>query len=51
MCRIRIAQIIATFPPYLAGIGNVCYHKSIELAKLGHDFTISIIECFLLRLA
>jgi len=50
MRRIRIAQIVATFPPNMAGTGNVCYHKSVELAKLGHDVSISIIECFLLRL-
>lgn len=50
MRRIRIAQIMAAFPPHMAGIGNVGYHKSIELSKLGYGVTISIIECFLLRL-
>ena len=37
---VKIAQISATFPPYLAGTGNVCFHNSIELAKLGHDVTV-----------
>ena len=36
----RIAQVSATFPPYMAGTGNVCYHNAIELAKLGHDVTV-----------
>lgn len=36
----RIAQISATFPPYMGGTGNVCYNYSLELAKLGHDVTV-----------
>ena len=36
----KIAQVSATFPPYMAGTGNVCYHYAIELAKLGHDVTV-----------
>lgn len=36
----KIAQVTATFPPYMAGIGNVCYHNSFELAKLGHEVTV-----------
>jgi len=36
----KIAQVSATFPPYMAGTGNVCYYCSIELAKLGHEVTI-----------
>ena len=36
----KIAQISATFPPYMAGTGIVCYHSSLELAKLGHEVTI-----------
>lgn len=36
----KIAQVSATFPPYMAGTGNVCYHNSLELAKLGHDVTV-----------
>lgn len=40
MHRMRIAQIVSTFPPYMAGTGNVCLHNSLELAKLGHDVTV-----------
>ncbi|WP_297437248.1 glycosyltransferase [Thermococcus sp.] len=36
----KIAQVSATFPPYMAGTGNVCYHYSVELAKLGHEVTV-----------
>lgn len=36
----RIAQVVPTFPPYMAGTGNVCYHNSLELARLGHDVTV-----------
>ncbi len=32
----RVAHITATFPPYLAGTGNVCYHNARELARRGH---------------
>lgn len=33
----RIAQVVATFPPYKGGTGNVCYHNARELARRGHD--------------
>lgn len=33
----RIAHITATFPPYRAGTGTVCYHNARELARRGHD--------------
>lgn len=36
----KIAQISATFPPYMAGTGNVCYHNAVDLAARGHDVTI-----------
>lgn len=36
----KVAQITATFPPYLGGTGNVCYHNSLELAKLGHEVVV-----------
>ena len=38
--NMKIAQISATFPPYMAGTGIVCFHNSLELAKLGHDVTV-----------
>ncbi|MDQ4074975.1 MAG: glycosyltransferase family 4 protein [Chloroflexota bacterium] len=33
----KIAHVTATFPPYLAGTGNVCYHSCLQLACLGHE--------------
>ncbi len=36
----KIACIAGTFPPYFAGVGNVCYHSALELAKLGNDVTV-----------
>lgn len=36
----KVAQITATFPPYMAGTGNVCYQLSEELAKQDHDVTV-----------
>jgi glycosyltransferase involved in cell wall biosynthesis len=36
----KIAQVTSTFPPYMAGTGNVCYHNSLELVKLGHEVTV-----------
>ncbi len=36
----RIAAVVATFPPYLAGTGNVAYHQAEELAARGHDVTV-----------
>ena len=36
----KIAQVTATFPPYMGGTGNVCFHYSVELAKLGHEVTV-----------
>lgn len=36
----KIAQVTHSFPPYMSGTGNACYHNAIELAKLGHDVTV-----------
>jgi glycosyltransferase involved in cell wall biosynthesis len=36
----RIAHVTATFPPYMAGTGNVCYHNALELARLGHQVSV-----------
>ena len=38
----KIAQIVSTFPPYRAGMGNVAYHYSLELSKLGHEVTVLV---------
>lgn len=40
----KIAQISSTFPPYQGGIGNVCYHQSLELARRGHQVTVILPE-------
>jgi glycosyltransferase involved in cell wall biosynthesis len=37
---VRIAHVTATFPPYMAGTGNVCYHNALGLARLGHRVTV-----------
>lgn len=36
----RIAQVVATFPPYRGGTGNVCYHNARDLARRGHDVQV-----------
>jgi glycosyltransferase involved in cell wall biosynthesis len=36
----RIAHITATFPPYYAGTGLVCYYQAQEMARLGHSVTV-----------
>ena len=40
----RVAQVTATFPPYLAGTGNVCFHNARELARQGHEVTVLTAE-------
>lgn len=36
----RVAHVVATFPPYWAGTGNVAFHNAVELARRGHDVTV-----------
>lgn len=36
----NIAEVSSTFPPYMGGTGNVCYHNSKELANIGHRVTV-----------
>jgi glycosyltransferase involved in cell wall biosynthesis len=40
MDRYRIAHVTATFPPYLGGTGNVCYHNARVLAERGHQVSV-----------
>jgi glycosyltransferase involved in cell wall biosynthesis len=40
----KIAEVIATFPPYHGGMGYVCYHNALELARRGHDVTVFTLE-------
>lgn len=36
----RIAHVVATFPPQYSGTGIVCYHNALGLARLGHKVTV-----------
>lgn len=36
----KIAHVVSTFPPYLAGMGNVAFHLSWQLQARGHDVTV-----------
>jgi glycosyltransferase involved in cell wall biosynthesis len=40
----RIAEVIATFPPHHGGMGYVCYHNSLQLAARGHEVTVFTLE-------
>lgn len=40
----KIAQIVATFPPYHGGMGYVCFHNAVELARRGHDVTVFTLD-------
>jgi glycosyltransferase involved in cell wall biosynthesis len=37
---VKIAHVTATFPPYLAGTGNVALENARAVARLGHDITV-----------
>jgi glycosyltransferase involved in cell wall biosynthesis len=41
---VRVAHVVATFPPYLGGTGNVAYHNALELARLGHRVRVVTAE-------
>jgi len=41
---VRIAEVIATFPPRHGGMGYVCYHNSLELARRGHEVTVFTLD-------
>ncbi|MFH1565501.1 MAG: glycosyltransferase family 4 protein [bacterium] len=38
--KLKIAQIVCTFPPYKGGVGNVAYQFSKGSAELGHEVTV-----------
>lgn len=38
--KIKIAQVVNTFPPYRGGMGNVCYHLADQLSRLGYEVTV-----------
>ena len=40
----KIAEIVATFPPYHGGMGYVCFHNARELARRGHNVTVFTLD-------
>jgi glycosyltransferase involved in cell wall biosynthesis len=36
----KIAQVVATFPPSIGGMGEVCFNESEQLTKNGHEVTV-----------
>lgn len=36
----KIAQVVSTFPPHHGGMGYVCFHNALELARRGHDVAV-----------
>jgi glycosyltransferase involved in cell wall biosynthesis len=36
----KIAVVVANFPPYFGGMGNVAYQNALGLANLGNDVTV-----------
>ena len=40
----KIAEVIATFPPHHGGMGYVCYHNALELARRGHEVTVFTLD-------
>ena len=36
----RIAHLVATFPPYYAGSGNACFYQAQALAARGHEVEV-----------
>ncbi len=40
----KLAEVIATFPPRHGGMGYVCFHNSLELARRGHDVTVFTLD-------
>jgi len=40
----KIAEIVCTFPPSPGGMGYVCFHNALELARLGHDVTVFTLD-------
>ena len=38
--RLKIAQIVSTFPPYRGGMGNVAYHLTDSLSRLGYEVVV-----------
>lgn len=45
----KIAEVVAVYPPYPGGTGYVCYHNARELAKRGHEVTVFTLDIGQLR--
>lgn len=44
MRPLKIAEVIATFPPLHGGMGYVCYHSAMQLSRLGHDVSVFTLD-------
>lgn len=40
----KIAEVVATFPPYPGGTGYVCWHNASELARRGHHVSVFTLD-------
>lgn len=40
----KIAEIVAVFPPYPGGMGYVCFHNARELSRRGHEVTVFTLD-------
>ena len=40
----KIAQVIGTFPPHHGGMGYICYHNTVQLARKGHEVTVFTLD-------
>lgn len=40
----KIAELVATFPPHHGGMGYVCFHNAQELARRGHEVTVFTLD-------
>lgn len=40
----KIAEVVAVFPPYPGGTGYVCWHNARELSRRGHDVSVFTLD-------
>ncbi len=40
----KIAEIVASFPPHHGGTGYICFQNAMALAGLGHDVTVFAVD-------
>lgn len=38
--KLKIAQVVSTFPPYRGGMGNVAFNLADNLSRLGYEVTV-----------